>query len=477
MAEHGYQYDVVVVGSGPGGYVAAIRAAQLGLKTAIVERENLGGVCLNWGCIPTKALIHNAEILEELHNAAEYGFSFDNLKVDFGKAVKRSRDIVSRQTKGVGFLMKKNKIEVIEGHGVFVDSHTLKVTPSEFKPEVKEQTVTAANFIIATGARARSLPGAQIDGDRIIQYRDAIVLKEVPKKLIVVGSGAIGMEFSYVYSTYGAEVTVVEMLDQILPLEDAEVAAEVQKVFSKRGVTMLTSTRTEKVEIGAEGVTVTVKNLKTDAVQTLTADKVLMAIGVQPNTDTLGLDAAGVTMEKRGFIEINEVMRTNVPHIYAIGDCTGKLALAHVASAMALVAAETIAGAPTLPIPAERYIFMPRATYCDPQVASLGYTEAQAKEKGFDVKVGKFPFMPNGKAQALNAKVGFVKIIADAKYGEILGAHLVGPGVTELLPELSLAQMMEITPAEIARNVHAHPTLSEVLMEAAHAVEGHPIHM
>lgn len=477
MADHGYQYDVVVVGSGPGGYVAAIRAAQLGLKTAIVERENLGGVCLNWGCIPTKALIHNAEILEELHNAADYGFSFDNLKVDFGKAVKRSRDIVSRQTKGVGFLMKKNKIEVIEGHGVFVDSHTLQVTPSEFKPEVKEQRITAANFIIATGARARSLPGTQIDGDRIIQYRDAIVLKEVPKKLIVVGSGAIGMEFSYVYSTYGAEVTVVEMLDQILPLEDAEVAAEVQKVFSKRGVTMLTSTRTEKVEIGADGVTVTVKNLKTDQVQTLTADKVLMAIGVQPNTDSLGLDAAGVKVEKRGFIEIDEVMRTNVPHIYAIGDCTGKLALAHVASAMAIVAAETIAGAPTLPIPADRYIFMPRATYCDPQVASLGYTEAQAKEKGFEVKVGKFPFMPNGKAQALNAKVGFVKIIADAKYGEILGAHLVGPGVTELLPELSLAQMMEITPAEIARNVHAHPTLSEVLMEAAHAVEGHPIHM
>ncbi len=477
MADHGYQYDVVVVGSGPGGYVAAIRAAQLGLKTAIVERENLGGVCLNWGCIPTKALIHNAEILEELHNAADYGFSFDNLKVDFGKAVKRSRDIVSRQTKGVGFLMKKNKIEVIEGHGVFVDSHTLRVTPSEFKPEVKEQRITAANFIIATGARARSLPGTQIDGDRIIQYRDAIVLKEVPKKLIVVGSGAIGMEFSYVYSTYGAEVTVVEMLDQILPLEDAEVAAEVQKVFSKRGVTMLTSTRTEKVEIGADGVTVTVKNVKTDEVQTLTADKVLMAIGVQPNTDSLGLDAAGVKVEKRGFIEIDEVMRTNVPHIYAIGDCTGKLALAHVASAMAIVAAETIAGAPTLPIPADRYIFMPRATYCDPQVASLGYTEAQAKEKGFEVKVGKFPFMPNGKAQALNAKVGFVKIIADAKYGEILGAHLVGPGVTELLPELSLAQMMEITPAEIARNVHAHPTLSEVLMEAAHAVEGHPIHM
>ena len=477
MAEHGYQYDVVVVGSGPGGYVAAIRAAQLGLKTAIVERETLGGVCLNWGCIPTKALIHNAEILEELHNAADYGFSFDNLKADFGKAVKRSRDIVSRQTKGVGFLMKKNKIEVIEGHGVFVDAHTLQVTPSEFKPEIKEQSVTAANFIIATGARARSLPGTQIDGKRIIQYRDAVVLKEVPQKLIVVGSGAIGMEFSYVYSTYGAEVTVIEMLDQILPLEDPEVSTEVQKAFNKKGIKTLTSTRTEKVEIDADAVTVTVKNLTNDEVQTLTADRVLMAIGVQPNTDSVALEAAGVKLDKRGFVEVDEVMRTSTPNIYAIGDCTGKLALAHVASAMGIVAAETIAGEPTMPIAADRYIFMPRCTYCEPQVASMGYTEAQAKEKGFEIKVGKFPFMPNGKAQALNAKVGFVKIIADAKYGEILGAHLVGPSVTELLPELSLAQMMEITPAEIARNIHAHPTLSEVLMEAAHAVEGHPIHM
>jgi dihydrolipoamide dehydrogenase len=477
MAEQSYQYDVVVVGSGPGGYVSAIRAAQLGLKTAIVERENLGGVCLNWGCIPTKALIHNADILDTLHEAADYGFTFDNLRVDFKPAVKRSRDVVGRQTKGVGFLMKKNKIDVIQGHATFVDAHTLKVGASEYVPNAQEQTVTSANFVIAVGARARSLPGTTIDGQRVIQYRDALVLDEVPKKLIVVGSGAIGMEFTYVYSTYGAEVTVIEMLEQILPLEDAESAAEVAKVFSKRGIKLLTSTRTEKVEVGDNGVTVTVKNLKTDAVETLTADKVLMAIGVQPNTDSTGLEAAGVKLDKRGFIEIDDHMRTSTPNIYAIGDCTGKLLLAHVASAMGVVAAETIAGVETMPIPADRYIFMPRCTYCSPQVASLGYTEAQAKEKGFDIKVGKFPFMPNGKAQGMNAKVGFVKIIADAKYGEILGAHLVGPEVTELLPELSLAQFMEITPAEIARTVHAHPTLSEVIMEAAHAVEGHPIHM
>ena len=477
MAEHSYQYDVVVVGSGPGGYVAAIRAAQLGLKTAIVERESLGGVCLNWGCIPTKALIHNAEILETLHDAADYGFTFDNLQVNFGAAVKRSRDVVGRQTKGVGFLMKKNKIDVINGQAAFVDAHTLQVGPSEYIADAKPQTVTAANYIVATGARARSLPGTQIDGNRIIQYRDAVVLKEVPQKLIVVGSGAIGMEFSYVYSTYGADVTVIEMLDTILPLEDAEVAAEVHKVFTKKGVKIHTSTRTEKVEIGENGVTVTVKNLKDDKVTSLQADKVLMAIGVQPNTDGVGLDKAGVALDNRGFITIDANMRTNVDNIFAIGDCTGKLALAHVASAMGIVAAETIAGAPTQPIPAERYIFMPRCTYCEPQVASLGYTEAQAREKGFDIKIGKFPFMPNGKAQGLNAKVGFVKIIADAKYGEILGAHLVGTDVTELLPELSLAQFMEITPAEIARTVHAHPTLSEVIMEAAHGVEGHPIHL
>ena len=477
MATHSYEYDVVVIGGGPGGYVAAIRSAQLGLKTAVVERENLGGVCLNWGCVPTKSLIHNADVLEMLHEGSEYGFSFDNLKVDYGAAVKRSRGIVDRQTKGVGFLMKKNKIDVIYGQAAFSDAHTLQVGPSDWLPDAKARTVTANNFIVATGARARSLPGTPIDGKRVIQYRDAIVMTDVPKKLIVVGSGAIGMEFSYVFSTYGAEVTIIEMMDQILPLEDPEAAAEVHKALSKKGLKFLISTKTEKVEITDDGVKVTVKNNKSGEETVLTGDKVLMSIGVQPNTENLGLDKAGVTLDARGFVQIDESMRTSAANIYSIGDCTGKLLLAHVASAQGIVAAETIAGVETLPIPAEKYIFMPRCTYCEPQVASLGYTEAQAKAKGYDIKVGKFPFMPNGKAQGLNAKVGFIKIIADAKYGEILGAHMVGKDVTELLPELSLAQMMEITPAEIARTVHAHPTLSEVLMEAAHAVEGHSIHM
>ena len=472
-----YDYDLIVVGSGPGGYVAAIRAAQLGQKTAIVERESLGGVCLNWGCIPKKSLLKNADVLDLLQHAADYGFTFDNLQVDFGSAVKRSLGIVDRQTKGVGFLMRKNKIDVIEGHAQFTDAHTLSITPSDFKPEAKARTVTADKFIIATGARARDLPGVTVDGKRVLQYRHAIRPQAKPKSLIIVGAGPIGMELGYFYQTYGTAVTIIEMLDHVLPLEEADVAAEVHKAFVKKGFKIFTSARTEKFEVTDSGVNVTVKNLKDDKVETLAAEQVLISIGITPNTEKVGLDKAGVKLDQRGFIEIDANMRTNVANIYAIGDCTGKLALAHVASAQALVAAETIGGAETLPIPNEKYIFMPRCTYCKPEVASMGMTEAQAKEAGYTIKVGKFPFLPNGKAQAIEAKEGFVKIITDAKYGEILGAHLVGPDVTELLPELSLAQFMEITPAEIARTVHAHPTLSEVVMEAAHAVEGHAIHM
>ena len=472
-----YDYDLIVVGSGPGGYVAAIRAAQLGQKTAIVERESLGGVCLNWGCIPKKSLLKNADVLDLLQHAADYGFTFDNLQVDFGSAVKRSLGIVDRQTKGVGFLMRKNKIDVIEGHAQFTDAHTLSITPSDFKPEAKARTVTADKFIIATGARARDLPGVTVDGKRVLQYRHAIRPQAKPKSLIIVGAGPIGMELGYFYQTYGTAVTIIEMLDHVLPLEEADVAAEVHKAFIKKGFKIFTSARTEKFEVTDSGVNVTVKNLKDDKVETLAAEQVLISIGITPNTEKVGLDKAGVKLDQRGFIEIDANMRTNVANIYAIGDCTGKLALAHVASAQALVAAETIGGAETLPIPNEKYIFMPRCTYCKPEVASMGMTEAQAKEAGYTIKVGKFPFLPNGKAQAIEAKEGFVKIITDAKYGEILGAHLVGPDVTELLPELSLAQFMEITPAEIARTVHAHPTLSEVVMEAAHAVEGHAIHM
>jgi len=472
-----YDYDLVVIGSGPGGYVAAIRAAQLGQKVAIVERENMGGVCLNWGCIPKKALLKNATVLGTLKDAEEYGFTFENLQVDFSSAIKRSLDIVGRQTKGVSFLMRKNKIEVIEGHGVFTDPHTVQVTSSEFKPDVKERTVTAQNFIIATGARARDLPGVEVDGEQIMQYRHAMRLQDQPKSIAIIGAGPIGMELGYFYNAYGSEVTIIEMLDHVLPLEDPEVAAEVAKAFKQKGMKLMVGARTDKVERKDDHVELTVTDLKEKSAQTLQVERVLVSIGVTPNTEKVGLDAAGVTLDKRGYVEINEYMRTNVAHIYAIGDCTGKMALAHVASAQALVAAETIAGVETMSIPDDRYIFMPRGTFCKPEVASLGMTEAQAKEAGYEVKVGKFPFMPNGKAQAINAKIGFVKIIADAKYGEILGAHIVGDEATELLPELSLAQMMEITPAEIARNVHAHPTLNEVIMEAAHAVEGHPIHM
>jgi len=472
-----YDYDLIVIGSGPGGYVAAIRAAQLNLKTALIEREHLGGVCLNWGCIPKKALIKSAEVLDTLQHAQEFGLTFDNLQVDYGAAVNRSLQIINRQTKGVGFLMRKNNIDVIEGHARFTDANTLQVSAGPLNPDGEPRTVTAASFVVATGARARDLPGVEADGERVLQYRHAIRLNEIPASMLVVGAGPIGMELSHIYATYGAQVTIVEMLDQALPLEDADVAQEVVRAFQKRGIKVLTSSRTEDFAVGERSVTVTIKDVNTGSAQSLEVEKVLVAIGISPNTEDVGLDTAGVALNQDGFIEIDEHMRTSRQNIYAIGDCTGKMPLAHVASAQAIVAAESAAGHATTPISAERYIFMPRCTFCVPQVASLGLTETEAQEAGYPINVGKFPFMPNGAAQAQGVRSGFVKIVADQRYGEILGAHIVGPNATELLPELSLAQMMELTPAEIAHNVHAHPTLAEVVMEAAHGVEGQAIHM
>ncbi len=464
-----YDFDVIVLGAGPGGYVAAIRSAQLGLKTALIEKENLGGVCLNWGCIPSKSLIRNAEIVQLLGRGQEFGFQFDNLKVDFSVAVKRSRQNADRLVKGVSFLMKKNQVTVIQGSGSFVDPHTLQIETADGR-----RTYSAATIILATGGRPALLPGLTVDGQRILTYRQAIIQDKTPKSLIVVGAGPIGMEFAYVYRAYGVEVTVVEMLPHVLPNEDDEVAEVVAKAFRKLGVRLFENTRTESVETGRDGVRVQLKNQASDAVETVEAEQVLVAIGIRPNSDGIGLDAAGVQTNERGWLPIDSVMRTNVPHIYAIGDLTGKLALAHVASAQGIVAAETIAGVETQPI--DDYGNMPRCTYCNPQVASLGITEAQARSQGYDVRVGKFPFQANGKALGLGEREGFVKMVSDAKYGEILGIHMVGPEVTELLPELSLARMMELTPAEIARNIHAHPTLSETIMEAAHATLGHAIH-
>ena len=470
-------YDLIVIGSGPGGYVAAIRAAQLGRKTALIERERLGGVCLNWGCIPKKALVKSAEVLDTLRQAGEFGLTFDNLQVDYGAAVGRSLQIVSRQTKGVGFLMKKNGIDVIEGHARFTGPHSVQVSAGPLNPDAAPRAISARSFVIATGARARDLPGFAADGQRILQYRHAIRLTDVPESLLVVGAGPIGMELGHIFATYGARVTIVEMMDQALPLEDADVAQEVVRAFQRRGIEVLTSSRTEDLRVGEGSVKVSVRNQSDGSVQGLEAEKLLLAVGITPNTEDIGLEAAGVERGPEGYVEIDQYMRTSRDNIYAIGDCTGKMPLAHVASAQALVAAESAAGQATTPIPADRYVFMPRCTFCVPQVASMGMTEAQAQAAGYNVNVGKFPFMPNGAAQAQGARAGFAKIIADQRYGEILGAHIVGPNATELLPELSLAQMMELTPAEVAHNVHAHPTLAEVVMEAAHAVEGLPIHM
>jgi len=456
---------VVVLGAGPGGYVAAIRAAQLGLSTAIVEEKYWGGVCLNVGCIPSKALLRNAELVHLLtHEKETFGISGD-VSFDYGAAFKRSRDVAEGRVKGVHYLMKKNKITQFPGWGTFTDPNTMRVR----LVDGAEETVTFTNAIIAAGATTRLLPGTSLS-ERVVTYEQQILSEELPGSIIIAGAGAIGVEFAYVLHNYGVDVTIVEFMDRMVPTEDADVSKELLKRYKRLGIDVRTSTRVDAIDDSGEKVKVTVT--KGDQQEVLEADKVLQAIGFQPRVEGYGLENTGVALTERGAIDVDEYCRTSVGHIFAIGDVTAKLMLAHTAEAMGVIAAETIAGAETMPLD---YAMIPRATYCQPQIASFGYTEEQAREKGFDVKVAKFPFTANGKAHGLGDAQGFVKLIADAKYGELLGGHMIGPDVTELLPELTLAQQWDLTVHEAARNVHAHPTLSEAVKEAIHGLAGHMI--
>lgn len=462
-------FDVTVIGAGPGGYVCAIRAAQLGLKTAIVDKQWLGGVCLNVGCIPTKALLKNAEVAHTLRERGkEFGFSFDNLVLDYAAAVQRSRKISDRLTKGVGLLMKNNNIQVFMGAAKLTARDQIEVTGADGQT----QQIRSKQIVIATGSHTMVPPGWEIDGEKVITYQEAILQERLPGSVIIIGAGAIGVEFASVWSAYGSQITIVEMLPAILPLQDAEISAELDKQYRRRKIKTLAGHRVLSVKKTDTGVEVAVTDGNEE--KTLTADQALVAIGFRPNSANLGLEALGVELDKRGYITIDDKMATNVPGIYAIGDVTGKLLLAHTASAQAMVCAEAIAGQKTHALD---YKMIPSAVFSHPQVASFGWTEAEAAKEGIEVKVGRFPFLPNGKALGLGENVGFVKIIAEAASGRIIGAHMIGPDVSELLPELTLAANQGLTAAEIGRNVHTHPTLSEVLMEAAHALEGHAVHI
>ncbi|MDP7704108.1 dihydrolipoyl dehydrogenase [Mycobacterium sp. TY815] len=459
-------YDVVVLGAGPGGYVAAIRAAQLGLNTAIIEPKYWGGVCLNVGCIPSKALLRNAELAHIFTKEAKaFGISGE-ATFDFGVAFDRSRKVADGRVAGVHYLMKKNKITEIHGYGRFTDANTISVELNDGGTE----EVTFDNAIIATGSSTRLVPGTSLS-ENVVTYEKLIMTRELPKSVIIAGAGAIGMEFGYVMKNYGVDVTIVEFLPRALPNEDADSSKEIEKAFKKLGIKILTGTKVESITDNGSEVTVSVS--KDRKSEDLKAEKVLQAIGFAPNVEGYGLDKAGVGLTDRKAIGITDYMQTSVPHIYAIGDVTGKLMLAHVAEAMGVVAAETIAGAETLAL--GDYRMLPRATFCQPNVASFGLTEEQARDEGYDVVVAKFPFTANAKAHGVGDPSGFVKLIADAKYGELIGGHLVGHDVSELLPELTLAQKWDLTANELARNVHTHPTMSEALQECFHGLIGHMI--
>ncbi|WP_314422416.1 dihydrolipoyl dehydrogenase [uncultured Microbacterium sp.] len=460
-------YDVVILGAGPGGYVAAVRSAQLGLSTAIIEEKYWGGVCLNVGCIPSKALLKNAELAHTLNHKADFFGISGEFTIDYGKAFDRSRVVADGRVKGIHFLMKKNKVTEYDGRGTFTGPKAISVA----KADGSTEEVTFDNAIIATGSKVRLLPGVQLS-DNVVTYEEQILSRELPKSIVIVGAGAIGMEFAYVMTNYGVKVTIIEFLDRALPNEDADVSKEITKQYKNYGVDILTSTKVESVVDNGSSVTVSYTG-KDGQQSSIEADKVLMSVGFAPNVEGFGLEATGVKLTERGAIDIDDHMRTNVEGIYAIGDVTAKLQLAHVAEAQGVVAAETIGGAETQTL--GDYRMMPRATFCSPQVASFGLTEQQAKDEGREIKVATFPFMANGKAHGLGEPVGFVKLIADAEHLELIGAHMIGPDVSELLPELTLAQKWDLTALELARNVHTHPTLSEALQEGFHGLAGHMI--
>ena len=461
------QYDLIIIGSGPGGYVAAIRASQLGMKVGVVEKEDLGGVCLNWGCIPTKALLKSAQVFQYIQHAKDYGIEVDGFKADFGGMVKRSRDVAGGMNKGVQFLFRKNKVDAIMGYGKALPGKKVEVTDAAGKKTVYE----AKHIMLATGSRARELPNVKIDNEKIIGYRKAMVLGKQPASMVVIGSGAIGVEFAYFYNSIGTKVTIVEFLPRIVPVEDEEISKQLEREYKKMGVEIMLNSSVESVDTSGSGCKVQVKTPTGNV--TLECDIVLSAVGVVANLENIGLEEVGIRTDK-GRIVTDEYYRTNVEGYYAIGDATPGQALAHVASAEGIICVETIAGLHPHPL---NYNNIPGCTYCSPEIASVGFTEQKAREAGYEVKVGKFPFSASGKAKAAGAAEGFVKVIFDAKYGELLGAHMIGHNVTELIGEVVVARNLETTGHEIIKSVHPHPTMSEAIMEAAAAAYGEVIHM
>lgn len=464
------KYDVLVLGSGPGGYVAAIRASQLGFKTAVIERESLGGICLNWGCIPTKALIKSAKVFEYLNHASEYGITVEGGKADFNAIIKRSRGVADGMSKGIQFLLKKNKIDTIFGNGMLKKGKKVEVTSADGKKTIYE----ANNIIIATGGRAKELPGIAIDHKNIIGYREALALDKLPKSMVVIGAGAIGVEFAYFYHSLGTKITVVEFMENgLVPREDADVSKELNKIYKKKGIQVLGNTAVEKIESAGGSSKVTVKDRKTGASQVIECDIVLSATGVTPNVENIGLEEVGIQLD-RGHIKVDAFYKTNIDGYYAIGDVIPTQALAHVASAEGITCLEKIAGHNPQAID---YNNIPGCTYCSPEIASVGYTEEAAKAAGYTLKIGKFPFSASGKAAAAGAKDGFIKLIFDDKYGELLGAHFIGDNVTEMIAEIVVARKLETTGHEMIKAIHPHPTMSEAIMEAAAAAYGEVIHI